>query len=777
LQQAKIPIIFIYPKFVLPTKMKILVLALLIFCNFYAFAQQKKLDSLIAINNNYQKQDSQKVIYLTNIFRQYSRMNNMEKLLEYSNKAIALSKTLSQTYSLTYVYERLGLCYHGKSKYLQAIEYYNEGIAVAKKRNDKYITAGFYTNLSALYGSIPDYSKALETNELAVGLYNDIGDKNSISNCYMNIGSVYIDLRQHVNAVNYINKALLFFKTADGGINYGVSSAYQGIARAYLQASDNELKTMAVNPSEKYVKALEILKKGLIVAKNSQYADDLEGNISKDIGEIYEKTENKAQAIIYYKAALSILEKNESKEHLGNILYSLGHFYYTNNDLQTSISYLKQSLFASTPAGLLSIQQNALLMLSIVYEKKGMPDSAFIFYKQYIAVKENIFNQEKEKEITRKQLTLDFIIKENDYKLVQQLTDGKLQQQVLLAKQQQQNLQLKQQQLQLANKEKDLQRLTYLKKQVELQNEKQLQSSLLLKNKLQAKYDNEVNGKQIAKQKLQISFDEKVKLFLGIAIVLALMVTGFIFYSQRKTARLNNIIIEQKTALEQLGNVKDKIFSVVSHDMRAPVNSLISFIDILEEGNIPQGKLTLYAKDLKQNLTYTSALMNNLLNWAASQMQGFKPVKESFDLSLLVTEISNTLQHHIQQKKVTVLNQIALHTTVHADRNMMAAILRNLVSNAIKFSYKDGCINIAVATTASGYNISISDEGIGMKTDQLLHFNRNIQQPTESKRGTANEKGTGLGLLLCKTFANQMGGKISAIKNEKGMTFFIIMPS
>lgn len=758
--------------------MKLCLVVFLTLFSCVVFAQQKKLDSLIAVNENYKKEDSLKVNYLYNVCRQYLRVNNFEKLEEYGQKAIAVALKLPQTFSLSILYNRLGLCYHGKAKYLQAIEYYNKGLEVAKRRNDKHGTANFYVNLSALYSSIPDYAKALEANELAINTYNEMGDKEKISSCYMNIGSLYTDMHQTDKALEYINKGLVVFKTSSNGFNYGVAVAYQGIARVYAQASDEDLKNLSITNNDRYKLTLDNLNTALKVAESPSDAGALIGTINNDIGQLYEQMGNNKMAFGFYEKAYSFIEKTDSKDELADILFRMGKYYNSNNNLDKSRDYLLRSLLIGKQHGLLSMQRNALEMLSNVYEKKGMADSALIYYKDYISFKETIFNEEKEKEITRKQLKIDFSIKENNYKLIQQITDGKLKQQFLLAAHQQQALQLKQQQLQLVNNEKDLQRLTYLKRQAELQNEQQLQVSLLQKNTLQSKYDKEVSSKQIAEQQLQISYDGKVKIFLAVAILLALLVTGFIFYNQRKTARLNKIISEQKISLEQLGNVKDKIFSVVSHDMRAPVNSLMSFIDILEDGKIRQEKLTLYAKELKQSLTYTSALMNNLLNWAASQMQGFKPMKEGFDFSLLVNEIINTVNHHVKQKNVFVINKVPQNTMINADRNMAAAILRNLISNAIKYSYKDGTISVQLETSMHINKFFIKDEGTGMAADDITAFNDSKNnQPTESKRGTLNEKGTGLGLLLCKTFAEQMGGEIVAQKNEKGMSFILSLPA
>jgi signal transduction histidine kinase len=669
-------------------------------------AQQQKIDSLLAVSNNYNKEDSQKVIYLTNIFKQYSRLNDLSKMEVYANQAITLAKKLSQTFSLSKVYERLGLCYHGKAKYLQAIEAYNNGIAVAKKRDDKNVVAGFYLNLSALYASIPEYNKALESLQTAIALFTATANIDDLSSCYMNMGDIYNSVSNPLLAVAYINKALAIFKTQENGMHYGTSVAYKGIAYSFKTASANDLATLHVKPSERYNQCLNYLDSALKIAENFESAKALIGPINLDIAAIYEKLGDNTKALSYYTVALKTIPSDD-KEGYGNLLYAIGNFYYNTNAFTQSKNYLQQSLAIGKESGLLLLQQNALEKLSGIFKKTKQYDSALVFYQQAIAIKDTIFNADKEKEITRKQLTLDFSIKENDYKLVQQISDGKLKQ-----------------------------------------------------------------------QELQIGFDKKVKIFLALATALVLLIGGLIYYDRRKTKKLNSVINTQKTELEKLGQVKDKIFSVVSHDLRAPVNSLISFINILEDGNMPPEKLSVYAKDLKQNLGYTSSLMNNLLNWAASQMQGFKPVKEKIDVANLVTEVSNTLQHHWQAKNVIIKNTIQHNTFIYADKNMAAAILRNVISNAVKYSHKNTQLIISTKIDESGCTISVQDEGTGMQANLLEAFNSNIQNQTESKRGTANEKGTGLGLLLCKTFTQQMGGTITAFANEdKGTTFKIWLPA
>jgi signal transduction histidine kinase len=621
--------------------MKLLLLSICMLSCLYTFPQQKKMDSLLAVNAVHQKPDSQKVVLLVNIFRQYSFEKNFIKVEEYGAKAREIAKRLPQTNLLFWVNFRLARCYHASDKFIQAIDYYSKALEIASQRSDKKRMAGIYVDMGALYGSIPDYTKALEANERAVALFNDLGDKKDVNSNYMNMGLLYLDMKNPVKAVEYIKKALSIFKSLnpEEGSSYGMSLAYDGLGNAIQIAADEDLIQIGVTPAERDGQSLKDYTEALRVAKAGPgNENNMEGEIYEDIGKLYEKEGNHVPAMQNYIAALNFIKSRDGKQELSGILYTLGSFYNNLKDYQKSKWYLYQGLLIARQSGFLSIQQDVLRKLSSLYENTGRVDSAYIFYKQYIAIKDSVFNKDKEKEITRKQLQIDFAIKENDYKLQRQVSDEKLK-----------------------------------------------------------------------VQQAQISFDKKITLFLVIAILLSIVIAALIFNNQRKTKRLNTIISEQKIVLEQLGNVKDKIFSVVTHDMRAPVNSLVSFIDILEDGKISPEKLSLYAKELKQNLTYTSALMNNLLNWAASQMQGFKPVNEKFDVSLLVTEVADTLQHHLQQKQVTVKNNIPADAMIQADSNMTAAILRNLISNAIKYSYPQGTITVSKENTGKGYAILVKE--------------------------------------------------------------------
>ncbi|WP_316802917.1 tetratricopeptide repeat protein [Pedobacter nototheniae] len=745
--------------------------------NLLAQAPQKRLDSLLLVNKNYLKQDSVKVLKLEGVYRQYLRLKNIEKAEQFADETIDLAQKLSLYNLAAMAYYRKALFYHGSSNYRKALENYEIALTKFSLANNQDMVAGTYLNMGAMYISIPDYAKSLEMNQKAIAIYLKMNNDADLASCYANISEIYKDIKQHSKALDYLQKALKIF-IANGESERGVAVVYNGIAGAYLNAANTELVKMGIIPEQKFSLALTNLHKALKVAEIIK-DDGVSASIYLNLGKTYEGILQNDMALASYQKALAFSKGDDDQNLSASVLQSLSDFYFKTGDEQKALEFSKNALKIATDNELLDEQKNALYSLSLIYEKLNLFDQALNYYRKYVEVSQQIFDEEKEKEITRKQLQIDFAIKEKNYQIKQNLTSAELQKQVLLAEQQQQQLILRKQELALSDKEKSLQRLTFLKKQADLENEQKLQNYNFQKKQLESRYITSLRDKQISKQKQQIAYDQKIKISLIVSVLLLLCIAFLIYYNQRKTSKLNQIISTQKKELEHLGNVKDRIFSIVSHDMRTPVNALISFIQLLENGNISPEKLYSYAEKLKSQLTHTSALMENLLNWAGSQMQGFVPIIETVNLSEVTDEIINILYPQLLNKNIKISKDFSEKLSVKTDHNMLALILRNLMSNAIKYTPNAGEIILSANINDYYVELHIGDNGIGLTPLQIEKINsKDYFLAEKSRPGTNNEKGTGLGLLLCRSFMAILNGNITALEaKEKGSTFIVKLPA
>lgn len=227
----------------------------------------------------------------------------------------------------------------------------------------------------------------------------------------------------------------------------------------------------------------------------------------------------------------------------------------------------------------------------------------------------------------------------------------------------------------------------------------------------------------------------------------------------------------------QLNADKDRFISILSHDLRSPFNNLLGLSDVLTE-NIHQlhvDEIKKLANQIKTTALSTYNLLEDLLMWARTQ-QGkvpFNPQLISFrDIFMNVLEPLNPLA---DAKTLTINYSAPDGGKIFADIDMIKTVLRNLVSNAIKFTNIGGAININAEENPENITISVSDNGIGIAPDDLTKL-FNISEVLSTK-GTANEKGTGLGLLLCKEFVEKHGGKIW-VESEvgKGSDFIFTLP-
>lgn len=238
---------------------------------------------------------------------------------------------------------------------------------------------------------------------------------------------------------------------------------------------------------------------------------------------------------------------------------------------------------------------------------------------------------------------------------------------------------------------------------------------------------------------------------------------------------------ELEIKLRESNNTKDKFFSIIAHDLKSSFNAMLGFSELLvsdfDKYGIEQQKR--FMNILHTSIKNTFKLLENLLVWAQSQTRAIDFHPESENLYLIITEILDLMEPLAEKKSINLKNEILPDIFIYADKYMLSTILRNLISNAIKFTPKHGLVNIKANKTLINdkhyIKISIEDNGVGISEEvqtQLFNICKNI-----STKGTENEEGSGLGLVLCKGFVEKHEGKIWVeSKLGKGSTFMVTIP-
>jgi len=223
--------------------------------------------------------------------------------------------------------------------------------------------------------------------------------------------------------------------------------------------------------------------------------------------------------------------------------------------------------------------------------------------------------------------------------------------------------------------------------------------------------------------------------------------------------------------------MKDKLFSIIAHDLRGPVGNFGAALAVLIENLDTFDKETLseILSDLKNSASRSYELLQNLLKWARSQNNTIEFAPANQNLNQIIQENVELLQSSAAQKQITIKSEIHNEIFVFADINMLKTILRNLLSNAIKFSFPQGEVIVNVTKSDNFAEIAIEDFGIGIKKENIEKLMTSHEY--FSTYGTANEKGTGLGLNLCKDFVERNGGKINIESEEgKGTKIYFTLP-
>lgn len=235
--------------------------------------------------------------------------------------------------------------------------------------------------------------------------------------------------------------------------------------------------------------------------------------------------------------------------------------------------------------------------------------------------------------------------------------------------------------------------------------------------------------------------------------------------------QVNKQLQESEEQLYLSNKNKDKFFSIIAHDLKSPFTTLIGMSELLLEDykEFSEEEKIEFISSINATSKDIFNLLENLLDWSRLQSGKFDYIPEKINIRKMTDSVMNIFRYTLSNKKIRAINNTVAGTYVNADSNMINTIFRNLISNAIKFTNPGGTITLDQKDLENGYEFSVSDTGIGIPKDKL----ENLFKSNKSQNGTADEKGTGLGLYLCNEMVNKHSGYMRVESEEKKGTSFI----
>ena len=583
-------------------------------------------------------------------------------------------------------------------------------------------------------------------------------DKDADSALLMGEKSLEMAVKIH----NEVGTALAYLTQ---GVAYGAKGRFPQALKCHLEAlriseklgmeglSGNNYTNIGIVYSDMkdYPKAIEYFHKSLDISRRDKI-DTLHYGIAAgyiNLGDVFLKANQFDSAILYNKMALPIALGAKDSDYLGTILMNIGENYAKKKAPDSVIRYARK----------------ALEMYTAVQDEAGIAETDNVLGEAYYQAR---------------QYPLSILHAENALRRAQHLhTDQLALEACRILYSNYQDMGNYRQALEYRNKGIALQdSLFTLEKDKEL---KGLQSDYELAKK-QHQIDLLSEEKTIRESKM--ARGRMILILSLLAVLLMGLCILFLYRGSRQKQRLNSLlgerneeILRQNKDLESLNAVKNKLLSIIGHDLRSPIGTLKGFVDLLKKGALPAEKTAYFAEKMSENLTATSNLLDNLLFWAKSQMEGMTVNAAVFDLRELIGQNKKLAQHRADNKKISLLlDEDKGPLSVHADMNMLDMVLRNLVENAIKFSGEGGTVAIRTETSVEFTLVAIEDTGNGIAPEhQHKILNSSFSYTTP---GTSKEKGSGLGLALCKELVEKNGGKIW-FESEvgKGTRFLFTVPN
>ncbi len=241
--------------------------------------------------------------------------------------------------------------------------------------------------------------------------------------------------------------------------------------------------------------------------------------------------------------------------------------------------------------------------------------------------------------------------------------------------------------------------------------------------------------------------------------------------------RINKALKDQKLKLKQANDSKNRLVSIISHDLKNPFNTILGFLQLMESDleEKQYDRLKTHHEFLHHSANQTYFLLQNMLEWARNEQETIQFTPTTFNVEDRIYQTTSLLLHELKRKNITFTKEITKDLSIFADEMMFESIVRNLITNAIKFTPKNGAIHLSCHETEYATMFYVKDNGIGMSQENINSLF--VKKTLKSREGTDNETGTGLGLRICKDFIDYHKGQIWVKRNKsEGVTFYFSLP-
>ena len=539
------------------------------------------------------------------------------------------------------------------------------------------------------------------------------------------------------------------------GYNKGVASTTNGLG-------------VIAGKTGKYDEATRYFLEALKVFETTKDTSGIVQSYIK-LGVVNDHLGNLDEALEYYLKAERLntapLHSNASLTLLNNI----GIIYGKRNDITTALRYFHKGLEESATSGSTGVHIALLGSLGTAYEKAGKHDSALYFQEQALSrARENNLPEEEARALVN---LASLFAKTSPRKSLELLSDAlaiteRIRQLNLMTEVYESMINLQKagghfrEALLLSEKRQLLKDSLF-----SLQKSKEI-ANLHAVHEL-ARQENEIRDLAVMNEKSILQRN----VMIAVAMV-ALTLIGIGWYLNRKISILNRQLVRKQIELKKSNTVKDKLFSILGHDLRAPLTRVIGLLNVLSLQHRTPDESEIIEK-LRHQSVNTLDTLDNLLMWGQSQLKGIRLNQQVIHARERIRKTIVLASDYAVQKNVTLVDNTPHDLTVYADAAHFDFLIRNLLSNAIKFSHSGGTVVINAFPLGNEIIFSIQDSGVGIPKEMQDEI---FLSGNESIKGTWNEKGTGIGLMLCREYVTENGGRIWVeSETNKGATFYFAL--